>query len=102
MEAGLDPRRGDWYTTAKHPTRIRCIEYSSPPSQCASSVEAYVATLKPGAYIGPVHEVQYFNRFVSVQVPSTEKLGTLVWVNLANGSTAFAELVPRALSGFLN
>ena len=97
------PRRGDWFRSREF-TRIRCKEYSVPPSHCVSAEEALIGTMEPGQLFGPVHDVELFHEFVSVQVPSTMSghRGTLVWVNIENYGQEFARMVPRKWSGFLD
>ena len=65
-----------------------------------------VDSLDPGTDFGPVHDVDEWNGFVSVQVPSQFHEGLLVWVNVENEirgkQQSFAKMYPRRLCGFLD
>ena len=96
------PLRGDWFWSKDAPTRIRCKEYELPPSPGFPG--RLVSILQPGTSFGPVHKVQHhvYESFVSVQVPSREYPDMLVWINVRNKGTAFAQMYPRSASGFLD
>ena len=100
----LQPRRGDWYKSKSQPkshtTKIRCLEYTERPGP--AMIGSYEGTLWPGTTFGPVHEVDFFQQFVAVRVPSHFRCGTLVWVNIANKGQPFATMLPRIQSGFLD
>ena len=98
----LQPLRGDWYQSKKAPTRICCKEYTNPPGDPVRG--ECVLFLPPGTWFGPVHEVQnkVYGEFVAVKVPSHILPDTLVWINIENEGTRFAERGPRHWAGFLD
>ena len=92
--------RGDWFITGgslrADGVRYRsvCKEYTGPPF---SDNSAYVLTIRPGTYIGPVHKVFLQGSFVTIQVPSTHAgwHNRLVFVNVGSFGKIYARKVPN-------
>ena len=81
------PIAGDWFQTTTVPMRF----YKSSPaaaldhpwSGMARCGEIFLRDrLLPGSYIGPVHEVEKTERFISVRVPHPEDPTVLLWANV--------------------
>ena len=74
-----------WQTRNNVGTRVRCVGYTAPFPRGQK-----LATLEPGTYIGPVQDVVYSARFLTVLVNGW-------WINVyqCEEEVAFAYPVPR-------
>ena len=64
---------GDYVRTRDAPTRTVCRAYTAPPDVCHRSLRiygggAYLATLAPGTYLGPIEDLCVSARFVTILV----------------------------------
>ena len=75
------PRPGEWYQAVPAPATVRCIEYTEPPGPGSAGTQ--VGSLRPGAIFGPVHDVQQYDGFATVRVPSAYIPDMLVWINVS-------------------
>ena len=84
MTARPAPKRGDWYRSRGCWSAIELKSYWTPPSLgLANPLPAFPAIpIEPNTLIGPVHNVDYSNKFLAVQVPHPYHSENLVWINV--------------------
>ena len=77
--------RGDWFRTFVSRFSPVCKEYTD-----VRPHGRYERSIQPETYFGPVHEIRLVDDYVVVQVPSSSRNYTLVWVNVQKGPVRFA------------
>ena len=81
------PAVGDWFQCTTVPLRFYkfspCQALGHPLSGMARCGRVcFESRTWPGMYIGPCHEVEHTENFVSIRVPSPEDRTALVWTNV--------------------
>ena len=104
MSGRPTPRRGDWIESRGANSSVVLKFYSAPPGHGGGD-EIDVPRVGPHQYLGPVHDVDYSDGFVSVLLPhptTGELAWTNIWSNNKGRGVDYARLVPdEALARWL-